>query len=75
MGIAGFSSLLKWGVALILAISVIPASLKTPDAIDSDFEQGAPVCSAGPKETASTHRKHRLLFRCLQCGVMANSDP
>ena len=39
MGIAGLSSLLKWGIALILAISVIPMSLKTPDAIDSDFEQ------------------------------------
>jgi len=39
MGIAGLSSLLKWGIALILAISVIPMSLKTPDAIDSNFEQ------------------------------------
>ena len=39
MGIGGFSSLLKWGIALILTISVVPMSLKTPNAIDSDFEQ------------------------------------
>lgn len=39
MGIGGFSSLLKWGIALILTISVVPMSLKTPDAIDSDFVQ------------------------------------
>ena len=39
MGIAGFSSLFKWGIALILTISVVPMALKTPDAIDSDFVQ------------------------------------
>jgi len=39
MGIAGFASLLKWGVALMLTLSVIPMSLKSPDAADSDFEE------------------------------------
>lgn len=39
MGIGGFSSLLKWGIALILTISVVPMSLKSPDSIDSDFVQ------------------------------------
>lgn len=39
MGIGGFSSLLKWGIALVLTISVVPMSLKSPDPIDADFVQ------------------------------------
>ncbi|MCH8927599.1 MAG: hypothetical protein IIB39_02660 [Candidatus Marinimicrobia bacterium] len=39
MGIAGFESLLKWGIAVILTLSVIPMSLKSPGATDSDFKQ------------------------------------
>ena len=39
MGIAGFASLLKWGIVVILTLSVVPLSLRSPDAPDSDFDQ------------------------------------
>lgn len=39
MGIPGFASLLKWGIAVILTLSVVPMALKSPELADSDFEQ------------------------------------
>ena len=38
MGIAGIASLLKWGVAVVLAISLIPLASRDPKSIDSEFE-------------------------------------
>lgn len=38
MGIAGIASLLKWGVAVVLAISLIPLALRDSKSIDSEFE-------------------------------------
>lgn len=39
MGIAGFASLLKWGIVVILTVSVVPLSFKSSDSADSDFEE------------------------------------
>jgi len=39
MGIAGFSSILKWGVAVVLALSVVPLSVKKSGSVDSEFKQ------------------------------------
>ena len=38
MGIPGLASLLKWGVVLVLTISVVPLATRDSDAIDKEFQ-------------------------------------
>lgn len=38
MGIAGLASLLKWGVIIVLTISVIPIAIRDSDAPDKEFK-------------------------------------